>query len=656
MRFRAVDSFRGIAAIMVILFHMQHLNLLSENVFIAKSDIFVDFFFVLSGFVMTHSNFNKITDLRSIKPFVSKRFKRLYPLHLFTLLLVLLFEVVRFGIDRYVVHLSNPVFADDKTLISFLANLTLTQSLGIVDRVTWNGPSWSISVEFYTYIAWALCLVLFRKNVLLICIIGFSLLAWFIVQHHGSIIYNHDYGFVRCLYSFLIGMVSYRISRQLSSGFGYWQSTATEGVILGLTIFSVRSFTHPESWMMPLLFAIVIIAFSRETGAISKFLAIDRLEFLGKLSYSYYLNHTIVLAIMDLLLFKIIKVPHTTIGELFYVLSCLGFVHLLSVFTYRHIELILQSPTPKRPQRSSVNMTIASLNPKHNWSMNILKAPTWISEFNYPYATFDEVPKSVFDSINRDLDAVQSHDPLVSVVIPGWNEEVNILRSVASLAKMKTDIPFEIVVVNNNSTDQMQKTLDNLHVRSVFQPIQGWGPARQMGLENARGKYILTADADGLYPPEWVNEMMAVLQQPGVVCVYGRYSFIPTPEKGFSRCKISFLETLKDGIAEVRHMKRPHLNAYGISIGYIREYGLKVGYVMHKIRGEDGRMCFDLMNYGSVKQVKSAKARAWTGTRTLEKDGSFSRTLFVRIANELRRFSSMFVAQPPHDTKTSLNN
>ncbi|NEU66962.1 glycosyltransferase family 2 protein [Spirosoma agri] len=288
--------------------------------------------------------------------------------------------------------------------------------------------------------------------------------------------------------------------------------------------------------------------------------------------------------------------------------------------------------------------------------MNILKAPDWISEFNYPYASFDAIPESVFEGINRDLDAVQRPDPVVSVVIPAWNEEVNILRSVASLAKLKTDIPFEIVVVNNNSTDDTQKTLDKLHIRSVFQSIQGWGPARQMGLEQARGKYLLTADADGLYPPEWINEMMAVLQQPGVICVYGRYSFVPTPEKGFSRWKLSILETMKDVIAEVRHMKRPHLNAYGISIGYVREYGLKVGYVMKKIRGEDGRMCFDLMQFGTVKQVKSAKARAWTGTRTLEKDGSFSRTLYVRIANELRRLSSMFVAQEPHDTKTSLNS
>ncbi|UHG89752.1 acyltransferase family protein [Spirosoma oryzicola] len=356
MRFRAVDSFRGLAAIMVILFHMQHLNLLASNVFIAKSDIFVDFFFVLSGFVMTHSNFNKITDFESIKPFVVKRFKRLYPLHLFTLLLVLLFETFRFVVDHYVVKLSNPVFAEDKTLISFLSNLTLTQSLGLFDQVTWNGPSWSISVEFYTYIAWALCLVVFRKNLLVICGLSFSLLTWFIVRHNGSIIYNYDYGFIRCVYSFLIGMLAYRIRRRFTADFGYWQSSFTEIILLALTILSVRSFTHEQSWLMPLLFAFVIIAFSQETGAVSKLLASERLAFLGNLSYSYYLNHTVILSVMDLVLFKLIKVPHTNGGELLYILICLAGVHVLSLFTYRHIEFILQSVSSKRTRTSAANM------------------------------------------------------------------------------------------------------------------------------------------------------------------------------------------------------------------------------------------------------------------------------------------------------------
>ncbi|RDV16688.1 glycosyltransferase [Pontibacter diazotrophicus] len=286
--------------------------------------------------------------------------------------------------------------------------------------------------------------------------------------------------------------------------------------------------------------------------------------------------------------------------------------------------------------------------------MHVFKNPTWLNQFSYPYKTFEEIPASVFDTINQDLMRVQSTEPLVSIIIAAWNEEINILHCLASLSKTKTSIPFEIIVVNNNSTDNTQQVLDKLKVKNLFQKIQGCGPARQLGSENAKGKYILLADADCYYPTCWVDEMMKVLQRPGVVCVYGRYSFIPEP--GFQRWKLFLMEKLKDIIADIRHLKRPYLNAYGISMGYVKEYGLKVGYVKYNIRGDDGRLCFDLMQFGKVVQVRSDRARAWTRPRTLQKDGSLSNAFRKRIIVEIKRFNKLLTPLPPHDTKTSLND
>lgn len=286
--------------------------------------------------------------------------------------------------------------------------------------------------------------------------------------------------------------------------------------------------------------------------------------------------------------------------------------------------------------------------------MHVFSSPSWINQHRHPYEKYEEIPLSVFDTINQDLIRSQSTAPLVSIVVAAWNEETNILHCLASLSKTQSSIPFEIIVVNNNSTDKTQQVLDKLHVKSYFQKIQGWGPARQLGLEKARGKYILLADADCYYPACWVDEMMKVLQQPGVVCVYGRYSFIPEP--GFPRWKLYLMEKLKDTIAEVRHLKRPYLNAFGMSMGYVKEYGLKVGYVMHKIRGEDGRMCFDLMQFGKIRQVKSGRARVWTSPRTLQQDGSLENALRTRIIKEMKRITRMLKPLPPHDTKTSTND
>src|SRR5690606_16764929 len=147
-----------------------------------------------------------------------------------------------------------------------------------------------------------------------------------------------------------------------------------------------------------------------------------------------------------------------------------------------------------------------------------------------------------------------------------------------------------IIVVNNNSSDDTQLTLSKLNVKNYFQRIQGCGPARQVGQLNAKGKYILLADADCIYPTCWLDSMLGKMQGKGVVCVYGRYSFLP--EGDYPRWKLFLFETLKDIIAEVRHIKRPYLNAYGISMGYVRDLGIKVGFVDYKIWGDDGRLCF----------------------------------------------------------------
>src|SRR5690606_10513610 len=203
-----------------------------------------------------------------------------------------------------------------------------------------------------------------------------------------------------------------------------------------------------------------------------------------------------------------------------------------------------------------------------NFKMFFFNRPKWVDSHRFRFQKHDAIPSAVFDNINSRLDHLQSDLPEVSIVIAAWNEEINILNCISSISCMETDIPFEVVVVNNNSTDNTQKTIDKLHVRNVFQAIQGCGPSRQLGQENSKGKYILLADADCIYPPYWLNAMIDKLKADGVVCVYGRYSFID--QEGYPRWKLFILEKMKDFIAEIRHFKRPYLNTYGISMGYIK--------------------------------------------------------------------------------------
>ncbi|TSJ40749.1 glycosyltransferase [Mucilaginibacter corticis] len=279
--------------------------------------------------------------------------------------------------------------------------------------------------------------------------------------------------------------------------------------------------------------------------------------------------------------------------------------------------------------------------------MTLFNNPKWLNEFEYNYQTVDEVPQSVFDSINKDLDKITGDNPLVTVLIAAWNEEINILRCIGSLSKTKCDFPIEIIVVNNNSKDRTQDTIDKLHITGLFELKQGCGPARGFGQEQAKGKYVLLADADCFYPPHWVAEMTKVIQKPNVVCIYGRYSFISEPK--FPRWKLFVLEKLKDVIAEFRQLNRPYFNAYGLSMGYVRELGLKVGFIETSFWGDDGQLCLGLMKYGKVKQVRSNKARVWTGPRTLQRDGSLDKAFAVRLKKEFNRFFKNFNSKLPDD-------
>ncbi|GAA5034688.1 glycosyl transferase family A [Marivirga lumbricoides] len=285
--------------------------------------------------------------------------------------------------------------------------------------------------------------------------------------------------------------------------------------------------------------------------------------------------------------------------------------------------------------------------------MRFFKNPIWINDDLLQIENYDSLNENIFTSINDRLIKITSKKPQVSIIISAWNEELNIIRCIDSLSKLQTEIPFEIIVVNNNSTDRTQESIDKLQVRKFFQPIQGCGPARQLGQEEALGKYILLADADCLYPPKWLNLMIAKLKRNNVVCVYGRYSFIADTK--LLRFKLSIYEFLKDIIAEFRQWKRPYLNAYGISMGYLKEAGLKAGYIQHKTWGDDGRLAFDMMKYGKIKQVKAGNARVWTGYRSLMRDGSISKAFLTRIIKELQRFGTYFRKEKDHDTKTSKN-
>ncbi len=279
--------------------------------------------------------------------------------------------------------------------------------------------------------------------------------------------------------------------------------------------------------------------------------------------------------------------------------------------------------------------------------------PKWINNKLLKAKHLSEISDKTIIDLRKRIEEKVCAKPIVSVCISAWNEELNIIRCLDSLSRTITVVPFEIIVVNNNSTDSTQAVLDKLGVTNYFQQIQGCGVSRQLAQEKAKGEYILLADADCYYPASWLNSMFNHLLKENVSVVYSRHSFLGN--ENVKRWQYFLYELGKDFIIELRNIKRPYLNTYGMSMGFKKEHGLKEGFVTKNIRGEDGRMCFDLMKYGKVKLVRQKKARVWTSDRNLEKDGSIGKAIQKRIFRELLRMKNYFSAPEPHDTKTSEN-
>ena len=152
-RFEVLDIFRGLFASLVFLFHLGPFanTAILNNRFVENSDMFVDFFFVLSGFVIAYS-YQSLADWRQFRLFLKKRVYRIYPLHFVMLLAFVGMEVAKNMLSPYIKvnNLVNPA----NNIYTFFTSLFLVNSTPVpgVKDVSWNIPSWSISAEMMAYL------------------------------------------------------------------------------------------------------------------------------------------------------------------------------------------------------------------------------------------------------------------------------------------------------------------------------------------------------------------------------------------------------------------------------------------------------------------------------------------------------------------------
>lgn len=109
----------------------------------------------------------------------------------------------------------------------------------------------------------------------------------------------------------------------------------------------------------------------------------------------------------------------------------------------------------------------------------------------------------------------------VSIIIPAYNEELVIARTLDALAHLRVEGEWEVLLVDNASTDRTreiaQSYMGKLPLRVIEEKRKGRGQARATGFSEAMGDILFSTDADTQPPVDWVEKMIAPFLDPKVV-------------------------------------------------------------------------------------------------------------------------------------------
>ena len=356
-RFRALDGWRGICALLVAAHHIEARGLLYWQPLIRNAWLFVDFFFVLSGFVIAHAYGDALATRPQVGSFAIRRLGRLWPLHAAMLAALIGLELLHLGIAHWhPIAGERAAFTADRSPYTILTNLLLIQSLGLHPYETWNGPAWSISTEFYTYLVFAaVCFAASGRRLrvvlsFLIAAVGVFVLARF--SRYGMR-ETFDWGFFRCLYGFFTGVLTYEIWRRGGAKAPKGSICEVLAVIAVIAFLTIVPGNRAAEFLATPLFALAVLVFAGEGGILSRVLTLRPAQALGRWSYSIYMVHTLVLAALFSAIhsaefaFHRTWLVHTPDGNAILALgwgndpvmiAILAGVIALAAFTWRHVE------------------------------------------------------------------------------------------------------------------------------------------------------------------------------------------------------------------------------------------------------------------------------------------------------------------------------
>ena len=314
---KSFEGLRGVAALSVALLHLELAARSVESmssVYLWTAYLFVDLFFVLSGFVIGRIYENRLLSASDLGNFMVRRTGRLYPLFVFSTFAYIAIDYLTPMTKVFLGHHGFVRLFHDTAIVDtpfppateLLSALTLTHSLGFFDRLILNYPSWTISTEYYTYLVFGVTVTFlaFRSRLpayILLAIVGAAVAIPGSLEHDcllkSECLYlTTDLGIFRCLLGFFLGVIAQRWAQRPE----ILASISTTPVQVVSVIFAgvILVYSRHEPWLAflaPLAFFMLILSVSADTGWVAKFFGHRVPAYLGRISYSIYLMHAPVL-------------------------------------------------------------------------------------------------------------------------------------------------------------------------------------------------------------------------------------------------------------------------------------------------------------------------------------------------------------------------
>lgn len=300
-RFLALDACRGLLAVLVVLFHADEITHWRSWSVVRNGSVAVDFFFVLSGFVITSAYGTKLKTILDLRSYAVRRFGRLYPLHLSVLATYCLIELVRLLWFK-----APDAFTDNYSLRALGEQFLLIQ--GFTDNdLSWNYPAWSVSIELWINLAFgasALALTRFGRQALPVVLLATTAALGFTVTS-SSITLPSALGLaLHGAFEFCLGIVVFALYAHLDDR-NFNLSGLAEIVIVPILIAAFVYTDTISSTAIGIGLAVVVLLLAFETGPLSWLLLRRPFVLLGTISYSVYLTHSLYLELLNSAVIKL---------------------------------------------------------------------------------------------------------------------------------------------------------------------------------------------------------------------------------------------------------------------------------------------------------------------------------------------------------------